>query len=182
MGANDQRVRARVLTGVTPQSAKRGRQAPPQHTSVLCLFEWFTQRSSPLGAVYLNDVFSSRSNISIRAREAMVGPSIRIKPAGEPSKASTADGGETSHRLISFLLSQPQSTMNRLYQKPSSCLSIFRSIPPSHVITWRSSLTMLPNPRLLQPLERQVVMNLLWLETPIPGATMAAWVTREGKR
>ncbi|EJF64723.1 transcription factor Tfb2 [Dichomitus squalens LYAD-421 SS1] len=91
----------------------------------------------------------------------MVGPSIRIRPAGESSKASMVDGGETSHRLIGFLLSQPQSTMNRLYQKPSSCLSIFR---------------------LLQPLERQIVMNLLWLETPIPGATMAAWVTREGKR
>ncbi|KAM5530864.1 hypothetical protein V8D89_015449 [Ganoderma adspersum] len=90
----------------------------------------------------------------------MVGPTIRIKPAGDSSKSSATDGGDPSHRLIGFLLSQPQSTMNRLYQKPSSCLSIFR---------------------LLQPLERQVVMNLLWLETPIPGSTMAAWVTREGR-
>ena len=111
----------------------------------------------------------------------MVGPTIRIKPAGDSSKSSAADGGDTSHRLIGFLLSQPQSTMNRLYQKPSSCLSIFRSIPL--LIPYVASASNYsPNSRLLQPLERQVVMNLLWLETPIPGSTMAAWVTREGKR
>ncbi|RPD60017.1 transcription factor Tfb2 [Lentinus tigrinus ALCF2SS1-7] len=91
----------------------------------------------------------------------MAGPSIRIKPAGEPSKSTNISGEDSSHRLVAFLQSQSQNTLTRLYQKPSSCLSIFR---------------------LLRPLERQLVMNLLWLEMPVPASTMAAWVTREGKR
>jgi hypothetical protein len=36
--------------------------------------------------------------------------------------------------------------------------------------------------RLLAPLERQIVMNLLWLESPIHASTMAAWIIREGKK
>ncbi|KAI0749318.1 transcription factor Tfb2 [Daedaleopsis nitida] len=92
----------------------------------------------------------------------MAGPSIRIKPAGEPSKSTNASGGDdTSHRLVAFLQTQSQNTLTRLYQKPSCCLSVFR---------------------LLRPLERQLVMNLLWLEMQIPASTMAAWVTREGKK
>ncbi|KAI0703764.1 transcription factor Tfb2-domain-containing protein [Cytidiella melzeri] len=67
----------------------------------------------------------------------------------------------TSHLLLIFLESQSQTTLTRLYQKPSSCLSIFR---------------------LLGPLERQLVMNLLWLESAILVTTMAAWVTAEGKK
>ncbi|KAJ8692321.1 RNA polymerase II transcription factor B 52 kDa subunit [Pleurotus ostreatus] len=67
----------------------------------------------------------------------------------------------TQHALIPFLQSQSQNTLTRLYQKPSSCLAIFR---------------------LLAPLERQLVMNLLWLESAIPVATMAAWVARDGKK
>jgi hypothetical protein len=35
--------------------------------------------------------------------------------------------------------------------------------------------------RLLASLERQIVMNLLWLESAITVATMAAWVIREHK-
>ncbi|OCH94822.1 transcription factor Tfb2 [Obba rivulosa] len=68
---------------------------------------------------------------------------------------------QTSHSLLAFLQSQSQNTLTRLYQRPSSCLSIFR---------------------LLGPLERQLVMNLLWLESAIPVSTMAAWVTREGRK
>ena len=36
--------------------------------------------------------------------------------------------------------------------------------------------------RLLGPLERQIVTNLLWLESPVHPPTMAAWVVREGKK
>ncbi|KAI0710183.1 transcription factor Tfb2 [Earliella scabrosa] len=92
----------------------------------------------------------------------MAGPSIRIKPAGDSlAKNTNTSGDDTSHRLVAFLQTQSQNMLTRLYQKPSSCLSIFR---------------------LLRPLERQLVMNLLWLEMPIPASTMAAWVTREGKK
>ncbi|KAI0076179.1 transcription factor Tfb2 [Panus rudis PR-1116 ss-1] len=75
---------------------------------------------------------------------------------------SSEDAEQTaSHALLSFLWSQSQNTLTRLYQKPSSCLSIFR---------------------LLGPLERQLVMNLLWLDSAIPASTMSAWVTREGRK
>ncbi|KAF8903702.1 transcription factor Tfb2-domain-containing protein [Gymnopilus junonius] len=83
-------------------------------------------------------------------------------PTAQPYTYS--DGDERSyvpHPLLSFLQSQSQNTLTRLYQKPSSCLSIFR---------------------LLAPLERQIIMNLLWLESAIAASTMAAWVTREGKK
>ncbi|KAG1845318.1 transcription factor Tfb2-domain-containing protein [Suillus subalutaceus] len=64
------------------------------------------------------------------------------------------------HPLLPFLQSQSQTTLTRLYQRPSSCLSIFR---------------------LLGPIERQLIMNLLWLESALSAATMSAWVLPEGK-
>lgn len=64
------------------------------------------------------------------------------------------------HVLLPFLQSQSQHTLTKLYQRPSSCLSIFR---------------------LLSPLERQIVMNLLWLESAISTSQMAAWVVREAR-
>ncbi|KAI0784554.1 transcription factor Tfb2-domain-containing protein [Abortiporus biennis] len=67
----------------------------------------------------------------------------------------------TSHALLGFLQSQSQNTLTRLYQRPSSCLSVFR---------------------LLGPLERQLVMNLLWMDSAIPASMMSAWITREGRK
>ncbi|KAF8921182.1 transcription factor Tfb2 [Mucidula mucida] len=65
------------------------------------------------------------------------------------------------HTLIEFLVKEPKTTLSRLYQRPSSCLSIFR---------------------LVSPLERQLIMNLLWLEAAVPSSTMAAWVVRQYKK
>ncbi|KAF9558831.1 transcription factor Tfb2 [Agrocybe pediades] len=82
-----------------------------------------------------------------------------------PSTQNTDTDNEgkqhVQHIIIPFLQSQSQNTLTRLYQRPSSCLSIFR---------------------LLSPLERQLVMNLLWLESAISANTMHAWVTREGRK
>ncbi|KAI0295896.1 transcription factor Tfb2 [Multifurca ochricompacta] len=64
------------------------------------------------------------------------------------------------HALLPFLQTQSQTSLTRMYQRPSSCLSIFR---------------------LLGAVERQLVMNLLWLESSIPTSTMSSWVTKEGK-
>ncbi|KAI0247039.1 transcription factor Tfb2 [Lactifluus subvellereus] len=64
------------------------------------------------------------------------------------------------HPLLPFLQTQSQTSLTRLYQRPSSCLSIFR---------------------LLGAVERQLVMNLLWLESSIPISTMSSWVTKDGK-
>ncbi|KAJ7760628.1 transcription factor Tfb2 [Mycena maculata] len=73
----------------------------------------------------------------------------------------SAEHVNSPHSLLPFLQSQSQTTLTRLYQRPSSCLSIFR---------------------LLVPLQQQIVMNLLWLESAIASSTMAAWVVREGKK
>ncbi|KAJ6596034.1 transcription factor Tfb2-domain-containing protein [Mycena sp. CBHHK59/15] len=80
-------------------------------------------------------------------------PSVTSNPQTE--------NASSPHSLLPFLQSQSQTTLTRLYQRPSSCLSIFR---------------------LLAPLQQQIVMNLLWLESAIASSTMAAWVVREGKK
>jgi transcription initiation factor TFIIH subunit 4 len=38
-----------------------------------------------------------------------------------------------------------------------------------------------PSKSLLGAVERQLVMNLLWLESSIPISTMSSWVTKDGK-
>ncbi|KAJ3982165.1 transcription factor Tfb2-domain-containing protein [Lentinula detonsa] len=65
------------------------------------------------------------------------------------------------HALLPFLRSQSATSLSRLYQSPSSCLSIFR---------------------LLDSVERQLVMNLLWLESAISLNTMGAWVVPDKKK
>ncbi|KAI0327817.1 transcription factor Tfb2 [Cubamyces sp. BRFM 1775] len=90
-------------------------------------------------------------------------PSITIKTTPDAKDANPGTD-DVSHSLITFLQTQSQNMLTRLYQKPSACLSVFRSAS------------------LLRPLERQLVMNLLWLDLSIPPSTMAAWVTREGKK
>ncbi|KAH8118107.1 transcription factor Tfb2 [Phellopilus nigrolimitatus] len=71
------------------------------------------------------------------------------------------NSSETPHQLLPFLQQQSQGALTRLYSRPSSCFSVFR---------------------LLAPLERQIVMNLLWLESTIPAPTMVSWVNRQGKK
>ncbi|KAI5122551.1 hypothetical protein M0805_005278 [Coniferiporia weirii] len=74
---------------------------------------------------------------------------------------SGAVSSDAPHQLLPFLQQQSQGALTRLYGRPSSCLSVFR---------------------LLAPLERQIVMNLLWLESSIPSQTMSSWVNRQGKK
>ncbi|KAF7773172.1 hypothetical protein Agabi119p4_5339 [Agaricus bisporus var. burnettii] len=76
-------------------------------------------------------------------------------------RPSEADKKDSPHALLPFLQTQSQTTLTRLYQRPSSCLSVFR---------------------LLAPLERQIVMNLLWLESAIATSTMVAWIQRDGRK
>ncbi|KAF9238530.1 transcription factor Tfb2 [Melanogaster broomeanus] len=82
-------------------------------------------------------------------------------PSVQALSSSTSPPENVPHALLPFLRSQSQNTLTRLYQRPSSCLSIFR---------------------LLGPLERQLIMNMLWLESAIPVNTMAAWIVPEGKK
>ncbi|KZV82245.1 transcription factor Tfb2 [Exidia glandulosa HHB12029] len=67
----------------------------------------------------------------------------------------------TNHALVPFLQRQNQSSLSRLYSKPSACLAVFR---------------------LLSPVQRQLVMNILWLENPVAATTMNSWVTRDGRQ
>ena len=54
-------------------------------------------------------------------------PSITIKTT--PDAKETNPGTEdVSHSLITFLQTQSQNMLTRLYQKPSACLSIFRFV------------------------------------------------------
>ncbi|EIM90946.1 transcription factor Tfb2 [Stereum hirsutum FP-91666 SS1] len=76
-------------------------------------------------------------------------------------KQEEQTSGPSPHALLPFLQSQSQTALTRLYNRPSSCLSIFR---------------------LLAPVERQLVMNLLWLESAIPTNTMSSWVVKENKK
>ncbi|PAV16108.1 transcription factor Tfb2 [Pyrrhoderma noxium] len=78
--------------------------------------------------------------------------------------AKTNEGNnssETPHQLLPFLHKQSQGALTRLYGRPSACLSVFR---------------------LLAPLERQIVMNLLWLDSSISVSTMIAWVDKKGRK
>ncbi|KDQ17691.1 hypothetical protein BOTBODRAFT_29852 [Botryobasidium botryosum FD-172 SS1] len=59
------------------------------------------------------------------------------------------------HILLPFLYSQSQTSLTRLYTRPSACLAIYR---------------------LLSPLERQIIMSLLWLESSVPASVFASWV------
>ncbi|KAF8526229.1 transcription factor Tfb2 [Hysterangium stoloniferum] len=75
-----------------------------------------------------------------------------------PAPASEA---QIPHSLLPFLQSQSQSSLTRLYSRPSSCLAIFR---------------------LLGPMERQMVMNLLWIDSSVPAATLDAWILKDGRK
>ncbi|THU92975.1 transcription factor Tfb2 [Dendrothele bispora CBS 962.96] len=81
-------------------------------------------------------------------------------PSVEENPLESLENVKT-HALLPFLHQQSATALSRLYTSPSSCLSIFR---------------------LLTPVERQIVMNILWLESAIPLSTMAAWVTIDGKK
>jgi transcription initiation factor TFIIH subunit 4 len=82
------------------------------------------------------------------------------------------------HALLPFLQLQSATALSRLYQSPSSCLSIFRSIMLFNTQYHLSDV----NIRLLDAVERQLVMNLLWLDSAISLSTMVAWVIQDKKK
>lgn len=85
-----------------------------------------------------------------------------------------------SHALIEFLQSQTQNVLHRLYTRPSACLAILRLVHPTGFdIKFTKSFIMI---RLISLFERQLVMNLLWLELPLETKLVTSWVTLEGRR
>ncbi|KAF9178574.1 RNA polymerase II transcription factor B 52 kDa subunit [Haplosporangium sp. Z 11] len=58
-----------------------------------------------------------------------------------------------------YLETLPLQTFNRLYQKPATCLAIFRLLPP---------------------LGKQIIMSSLYVDTPIPVADMKLWFKESG--
>ncbi|KIY53603.1 transcription factor Tfb2 [Fistulina hepatica ATCC 64428] len=83
-------------------------------------------------------------------------PSIHLHLSSQESQTEDTN----AHLLLLFLQSQSQTILTRLYQRPSSSLSIFR---------------------LLSLLQQQIVMAMLWLESAITFPTMAAWVVPDAK-
>jgi len=85
-----------------------------------------------------------------------------------------------SHALIEFLQSQTQNVLHRLYTRPSACLAILRLVHHTGLtLKFTKSFIMI---RLISPFERQLVMNLLWLELPLETKLVTSWVTLEGRR
>ncbi|KAF8333011.1 transcription factor TFIIH subunit p52/Tfb2 [Cantharellus anzutake] len=64
------------------------------------------------------------------------------------------------HALLPFLRAQSQNTLVRLYARPSACLSVFRQVLPL----------------LLAPLERHILLSLLWLDGGLQPQSLDAWV------
>lgn len=83
------------------------------------------------------------------------------------------------HSLLPFLHSQSQSALTRLYSRPSACLAIFRYDEFSLKCHFGEFTTNFW--RLLGPIERQIIMNLLWLDSSLPAATFDAWITKDGR-
>ncbi|KAG9001428.1 RNA polymerase II transcription factor B 52 kDa subunit [Tulasnella sp. JGI-2019a] len=78
-----------------------------------------------------------------------------------PPTALAHPHGAAQHILLSVLLTQNQVSLARLYSKPSACLALFR---------------------LLKPLERQIILNYLWLEGGVSPNIMSDWATKEGRK
>jgi len=74
-----------------------------------------------------------------------------MAPASEPDAAER-------HGLVPFLQEQTQASLERLYAKPSVCLAVYR---------------------LVTPLERQLIMSLLWLDDPIKGQMLNQWAVQD---
>ena len=55
-------------------------------------------------------------------------------PSVQQNNMEASSSDTPSHLLLAFLHSQSQTTLTRLYQRPSSCLSIFRSISFPHTL------------------------------------------------
>ncbi|KAI8082830.1 transcription factor TFIIH complex subunit Tfb2 [Halteromyces radiatus] len=71
----------------------------------------------------------------------------------------SADNFKTN--IYEYLETLPKYTFLRLFQKPATCLAIFRLLPA---------------------IGRQIVMSLLYVETPISTQDLQYWVNREGQR
>ncbi|PVF97819.1 putative TFB2-TFIIH subunit [Serendipita vermifera] len=75
--------------------------------------------------------------------------------------AHTNTGHETEgHALIAFLCTQAPTVLHRLYENPSACLAMIR---------------------LISPMERQLVMILLWLDRPLGTTNVTSWISLEGR-
>ncbi|KAJ1020638.1 hypothetical protein NDA16_004031 [Ustilago loliicola] len=75
----------------------------------------------------------------------------------EHSRA-TGIGAET---IDDFLDRQPRSVLIRLYEKPASCLAIFRLLPM---------------------MARQLIMHMLFLDVPLAADDFIAWIKKEARK
>ncbi|PWY99879.1 transcription factor Tfb2 [Testicularia cyperi] len=78
-------------------------------------------------------------------------------PISEHSRAAGI-GAET---INDFLDRQPRSVLIRLYEKPASCLAIFRLLPI---------------------LARQLIMHMLFLYAPLPVDDFLAWIRKDARK
>lgn len=60
--------------------------------------------------------------------------------------------------LRDYILTLPTKQIEELYTHPAACLAVFRDLPD---------------------LAQHFVMRLLFIESPVPQAVVAAWVTKQ---
>ncbi|KAN0064539.1 RNA polymerase II transcription factor B 52 kDa subunit [Thecaphora frezii] len=80
----------------------------------------------------------------------------RPLPVSQQSQAA----GIGSETIDDFLDRQPRSILIRLYEKPASCLAIFRLLPI---------------------MARQLIMHMLFLEGAVPVDDILTWVKKDGR-
>lgn len=69
--------------------------------------------------------------------------------------------GIGSETIDDFLDRQPRSVLIRLYEKPASCLAIFRLLPM---------------------MARQLIMHMLFLDAPLSTEDFLAWIKKEARK
>jgi transcription initiation factor TFIIH subunit 4 len=88
------------------------------------------------------------------------GDNVSRKPASSVAEQSRA-AGIGAENINDFLDRQSPAILNRLYAKPASCVAIFRLLPM---------------------LARQLVMQMLFLDSPLKWEDWNAQLTKEGRR
>ena len=89
--------------------------------------------------------------------------------------------------IYEYLETLPTITFMRLFEKPATCLAIFRYfslilLECMRVIEEKKKDHLLYKTRLLPSLGRQIVMSLLYMEASIPVADIHTWVNKEGQK
>ncbi|MBW0483105.1 hypothetical protein O181_022820 [Austropuccinia psidii MF-1] len=81
-------------------------------------------------------------------------------PPATASNGSLSQSTDFASGLYTFLNALPKHTLGRLYNAPASCLAIFRLLPL---------------------IGRHLVLNMIWLDDPLPKSQTEIWASKNQK-